>query len=86
MVEAVRALLGYVFGTLNLHRVIGGTDAKNTAAATVLERVGMRREGHFIENTFFKGAWGERYDSPLWDGRTADRILDALQEGMRDEG
>ncbi|HEY0376561.1 MAG TPA: UDP-N-acetylglucosamine 2-epimerase (non-hydrolyzing) [Pyrinomonadaceae bacterium] len=23
---------------------------------------------------------------PLWDGRTADRILDALLEGMRDEG
>jgi UDP-N-acetylglucosamine 2-epimerase (non-hydrolysing) len=23
---------------------------------------------------------------PLWDGRTADRILDALIEGMRDEG
>lgn len=59
--EAVRALLGYVFGTLNLHRVIGVTDAKNTAAATVLERVGMRREGHFLENTFFKGAWGDEF-------------------------
>ena len=23
---------------------------------------------------------------PLWDGHTADRILDALLEGMRDEG
>lgn len=59
--EAVRALLGYVFGTLNLHRVMAVTDAKNTAAATVLERVGMRREGHFIENTFFKGAWGDEF-------------------------
>lgn len=59
--EAVRALLGYVFGTLGMHRIMGVTDAKNTAAATMLERVGMRREGHFIENTFFKGAWGDEF-------------------------
>jgi RimJ/RimL family protein N-acetyltransferase len=24
----------------------------------LLIAVGMRLEGHFIENTFFKGAWG----------------------------
>ena len=27
-----------------------------------------------------------RQRPPLWDGHTADRILDALLEGMRDEG
>ncbi len=59
--EAVRALLGYAFGTLGLHRIIGVTDAKNTAAARVLERVGMRREGHFLENVWFKGAWGDEF-------------------------
>lgn len=59
--EAVRALLGYAFGVLHMHRVIAVTDAKNTAAAKVLEHVGMRREGHFIENTFFKGAWGDEF-------------------------
>jgi RimJ/RimL family protein N-acetyltransferase len=34
------------------------TDALNDRAAALLERVGMRREGHFVENVFFKGAWG----------------------------
>ncbi|WP_164015730.1 GNAT family N-acetyltransferase [Pyxidicoccus trucidator] len=63
--EAVRALLGYAFGTLRMHRVIGVTDAKNTAAARVLEHVGMRREGHFIENVFFKGAWGDEFQYAL---------------------
>ncbi|MCY1041490.1 GNAT family protein [Corallococcus sp. bb12-1] len=63
--EAVRALLGYVFGTLRLHRIIAVTDAKNTAAAAVLERLGMRREGHFIENVFFKGAWGDEFQYAL---------------------
>ena len=27
----------------------------------LLERVGMRREGHFIENVWFKGEWGDEY-------------------------
>ncbi len=71
--EAVRALLGYVFDTLRMHRVIGVTDAKNTAAAAVLERMGMRREGHFIENIFFKGAWGDEFQYALLSREWARR-------------
>jgi RimJ/RimL family protein N-acetyltransferase len=59
--EAVRGLLAYAFGTLSLHRVVAITDARNTPAAAVLERVGMRREAHHLENVFFKGAWGSEY-------------------------
>lgn len=59
--EAVRALLGYAFDTLQMHRVIAVTDAKNAAAAALLERVGMRREGHYLENAWFKGAWGDEF-------------------------
>ncbi|NOK35898.1 N-acetyltransferase [Corallococcus exercitus] len=71
--EAVKALLGYLFGTLSLHRVFAVTDAKNTAAAMLLERLGMRREGHFLENIFFKGAWGDEFHYALlareWSSR-----------------
>ena len=56
--EALTALLDYAFGTFGLHRVVAVTDALNDPAAALLERVGMRREGHFVENVFFKGAWG----------------------------
>jgi RimJ/RimL family protein N-acetyltransferase len=59
--EAVDCLLDYVFGKLGKHRVIAITDARNLAASRVLERVGMRREGHFIENVWFKGGWGDEY-------------------------
>ncbi len=59
--EAIRCLLGYVFGTLGTHRVIAMTDARNAPAARILERVGMRREGHFLQNVWFKGAWGDEY-------------------------
>jgi RimJ/RimL family protein N-acetyltransferase len=59
--EAVARLLAYAFGSLEKHRVIAVTDARNLPAARVLERVGMRREGHFIENVWFKGGWGDEY-------------------------
>lgn len=59
--EAVTGLLGYLFGELNLHRVSAICDANNGASARLLERVGMRREGHFIENIWFKGAWGSEF-------------------------
>ena len=59
--EAVRALLDYAFGELHLRRLIAVTDALNQPAAALLERVGMRREAHFVENVFFKGAWGSEF-------------------------
>ena len=59
--EAVLCLLDYVFGELCKHRVTAITDARNAAAARVLEKVGMRREGHFIQNVWFKGARGDEY-------------------------
>ena len=59
--EAVAALLGHLFGSLGLHRVLAVTDAENAAAAALLERVGMRREGHLVENVWFKGVWGSEY-------------------------
>jgi aminoglycoside 6'-N-acetyltransferase len=59
--EAVNRLLDYLFGDLHLHRVTAICDAENLNSARLLERIGMRREGHFIENIWFKGAWGSEY-------------------------
>ena len=59
--EAVTRLLDYAFGELCKHRVTAVTDARNAPAVRVLERVGMRREGHFIQNIWFKGSWGDEY-------------------------
>jgi RimJ/RimL family protein N-acetyltransferase len=55
--ESVRGLLGYAFETLNLHRVMANCDARNTPSARVLERVGMRREAHHLEDFWCKGEW-----------------------------
>jgi RimJ/RimL family protein N-acetyltransferase len=56
--EALRGLLTYAFGTLDVHRAVAITDARNDAAAALLTRVGFRQEAHFVDNVFFKGAWG----------------------------
>jgi RimJ/RimL family protein N-acetyltransferase len=55
--EAARVLLELCFDDLDLHRVIGRLEARNAASAGVLERIGMRREGHLVENEFVKGEW-----------------------------
>lgn len=59
--EAVNRLLTYLFEALELHRVTAVCDVENIASARLLERVGMRREAHFVDNIFFKGAWGSEY-------------------------
>jgi RimJ/RimL family protein N-acetyltransferase len=59
--EAVTKLVDYLFGELQLHRIRATCDVENVASAKLLERVGMRREAHFIENIWFKGKWGSEY-------------------------
>jgi len=59
--EAVACMLDYAFKILGLHRVIAITDCLNKSSVALMERLGMRREGHFIQNIWFKGAWGDEY-------------------------
>ena len=55
--EAAQVMLRLGFDELGLHRIIGRVDARNTASARVLERLGMRFEAHFIQNEIVKGEW-----------------------------
>jgi len=55
--EAAAALLALAFEELRVHRVIGRLEARNTASARVLERLGMRKEAHLVENEHVKGEW-----------------------------
>ena len=59
--EAIVRLLDYLFGELALHRVRAICNVENVASARLLERVGMRREAHFLENFWFKGRWSSEY-------------------------
>ncbi len=57
--EAAQVGLALGFDRLGLHRVIGRLDGRNHASARVLERLGMRREAHFVQNEFVKGEWAD---------------------------
>jgi [ribosomal protein S5]-alanine N-acetyltransferase len=55
--EAARAVLRHGFEQLGLHRIWAQLNADNIASAHVLEKLGMRREAHFLESDYFKGRW-----------------------------
>lgn len=60
--EACTALLDLVFDPgagLALRRVTALMDARNTASARVVGRLGFRHEAHFVEAEWFKGEWGD---------------------------
>ncbi|HEX6128861.1 MAG TPA: GNAT family protein [Candidatus Limnocylindria bacterium] len=57
--EGSEVLLRLGFEELGLHRIFGSCDARNTASARVMERLGMRLEAHFRHNEIFKGEWGD---------------------------
>lgn len=59
--EATACVLDYTFDVLGLHRVVAIADCENESSVNLLGRLGMRREGHFIQNIWFKGKWGDEY-------------------------
>jgi RimJ/RimL family protein N-acetyltransferase len=70
--EAARALLENVFTNQNARRVVAMCNPLNAPSWRLLERLGFRREGHFIRNIYFKkDAAGE----PIWCDTYAYGIL-----------
>ncbi len=59
--EAISAILAFLFERKEIRRIVEIVDAENKASIKLLESIGFRKEGHFIENIFFKGKWGSEY-------------------------
>jgi ribosomal-protein-alanine N-acetyltransferase len=55
--EAARAMLGFGFEKLGLHRIWASCLAENVASVQVLEKLGMRCEGRLRDNHWMKGRW-----------------------------
>ena len=56
--ETVLHLIEFLFDLCNVRRIVETTDAENQAAIKLMESLHFRKEGHFLENTYFKGRWG----------------------------
>ncbi len=61
MPEAARGLLNFGFGKLNLHRIWATCNVLNGASSRVMEKIGMRREAHLLQDIFEKGVWRDSY-------------------------
>ncbi len=48
------------FVELVLHRIIARADPRNLGSVGVMERLGMRREGHFHHHELIRGAWSDQ--------------------------
>ncbi|MFK7803863.1 MAG: GNAT family N-acetyltransferase [Anaerolineae bacterium] len=59
--EAVKGLFDYLFNTLNMHRISAFCDTRNEPSWKLLQRLGLRLEGHYIENYRDGGSWGSEY-------------------------
>jgi RimJ/RimL family protein N-acetyltransferase len=59
--EAMRTLIGYGFNVLQLHRLEDTCDTRNQASARVMEKLGMRREGHLRETIWKDRQWYDEY-------------------------
>ncbi len=59
--EAVRSVIEYLFCTMKIHRIQANLDARNLSSAKLCERVGMRREAHFIQDYWNKGEWTDSF-------------------------
>jgi len=76
--EATRPLLAVAFEQLGLHRVIGRLESRNAASARVLEKLGMRREAHLVENEWVKGEWQSELVYAILDREWRTQRPDAL--------
>jgi ribosomal-protein-alanine N-acetyltransferase len=59
--DAHRALMGFGFGELGLHRISATVRPDNTASLRMGERLGFIREGTIRDHEFTGGAWRDSY-------------------------
>ncbi len=59
--EAAKAIIKFGFEDLNLHRIFATCDPNNIGSSKVLEKIGMKREGHLRENMWQKGKWRDSF-------------------------
>lgn len=55
--ESLKAVIDYLFIILDKHRIIGSIDPENTESIGLIERLGFRKEAHFIESLLINGEW-----------------------------
>jgi len=71
--EAARRLVDWLFYEKEAHRVMAMCDPKNENSWKLLERLGMRREGHYRKKAFFRR---DTEGKPLWHNAYEYAVLE----------
>ena len=70
--EAGQAMRDFAFRELGVHRVLARCDAENYGSRRVMEKLGMRREAHFLGNRPWHGEWHDELEYAVlreeWEG------------------
>ncbi len=56
-IEALTVIINYLINSLSKRRITASIDPINQASIKLIERLGFRKEAHFIESLFFHGKW-----------------------------
>jgi len=59
--EAIPCLLDYLFEDMDVHRVVADCDVENVGSYRTLEKLGFRREAHFVESYLMDGVYTSEY-------------------------
>lgn len=65
--QAMILLMKFLFEDKLIHRIVETVDAENIACIRLLEYLHFRKEWHFVDNIFFKWAWGSEYQYAMLD-------------------
>ena len=77
--EACRRLLEYGFTVLQIRRVTAHCSSDNSPSWRLLERLGLRREGHLLQNVYFKS---DEQGLPIWYDSYAYALLESEWHGI----
>ena len=55
--EALQAIISVLFTEMNKHRITASVDPRNLPSIRVLEKLGFRKEAHFIESYKMDDKW-----------------------------
>ncbi|WP_294241641.1 GNAT family protein [uncultured Chryseobacterium sp.] len=55
--EALKGIISLLFTDFRKHRIMASVDPDNLNSIKLMERVGFRKEGHFVKSLFWKNRW-----------------------------
>lgn len=55
--ESIKSVIGFLFKELKKHRIITSIDPNNINSIRLVERIGFRKEAHFVESLFVNEKW-----------------------------